>query len=79
MTNQQLAIELTQIGSTTIINVMGLWILAWYRVKRQWKRAKNETWMQRFEAYWVEIVITVVVVPQWPDAIRAAFKLIPGG
>jgi len=79
MTNQALALEVAQIFSTTIISCFGLWILAWYRVRRKWPAGKVTTWAQRFEKYWVEIVVTVVVVPQWPDAIRAGLKLITGG
>ena len=75
----QTTIAAMQILSTTIISCFGLWILAWYRVKRKWIKADPKNWGQRFEKYWVEIVITVVVVPQWPELIRAAIKLITQG
>ncbi len=79
MTTNELILAISQLASTTCINIAGLFILAWYRTKRKYPNRKNETWRQAFEAYWVEIVITVVVVPQWPDAIRAAVKLFAGG
>lgn len=75
MTTNDLILQISQLTSTTVINVAGLFILAWYRTKRKFPNRKNETWRQAFEAYWVEIVITIVVVPQWPDAIRAAVKI----
>jgi hypothetical protein len=76
MSSNELILEISQIASTTVINVAGLWFLVWYRVNRKFKKEKNETWRQGFEAYWVEIVITAVVVPQWPDAIRGVIKLL---
>ena len=79
MTTQQTIVEVTTIASGTMFNAFALWLLVWYRIKRKWKREKNTTIRQALEAYWVESVITVVVVPQWPEMIRAGVKLIAGG
>ncbi len=75
----QTTIAAMQILSTTVISCFGLWILAWYRINRKWVKAEPKTWKQWFVQHWVEIVITVVVVPQWPELIRAAIKLITQG
>ena len=78
MTTDQTIVEVTTIITGAAFNAFVLWLLVHYRINRKWKSKKNETLRQSLEAYWVEIVITVVVVPQWPDVIRAGVKLLTG-
>lgn len=70
--------DVTELAMGTLINISGMWALAWYRVHRKFKKERYESIKQFVEANWVEIVITVMIVPQWPDMIRAAFGLFSG-
>ncbi len=79
MDTQQAAVEIATIVMAAILNMFGLWVIAWYRVHKPGGNRQKVTSIREFLGkYWVEAIITVVVVPQWPDVIKSAFKLLGG-
>lgn len=79
MTGPQAAVEIAGAGFGTLLNICGLWIIAWYRVKKpKGEKWKVTTAREFVGKYWVEIIVTIVIVPQWPDVIRSAFKIFAG-
>lgn len=80
MTGPQAAVEIAGAGFGTLLNISGLWTIAWYRAKKpkgeRWKVASLREFVGK---YTVEILVTVVIVPQWPDVIRSAIKIFAGG
>lgn len=82
MTTNDLILAMTHVIVTAAFNGFALWLFADYRLRRPWPAGKTVGLLARAEKYWFEIVITVVVVPQWPETIRAALLIFapsPGG
>ena len=75
METNDLILAMTHVIVTATFNGFCLWLFANYRLNRKWPAGKVKGVLARCEKYWFEIVITVVVVPQWPETIRAALLI----
>ena len=73
------AVAIAQLGFHMTFQLGGLWILAWYRVHKKFKRARRlrglKVWKDFCERNWIELLGTTRLVPNWPVMVREAIRL----
>lgn len=77
MTDQQMAVEMVTIIMGGLVNISTIWAMVYLRVhKPKGERYVVKTSREFLGKYWPEILMTIILVPQWHLILKAVVKII---
>ena len=77
MTDQQMMVELVTIIMGGLVNISTIWSMVYLRThKPKGERYTVKSAREFLGKYWPEILMTVVLVPQWHLILKAFIKII---
>ena len=77
MTDQQMAVEVVTVVMGGLVNMSTIWAMVYLRVhKPKTERYTVKSAREFLGKYWPEILMTIVLVPQWHLILKAVVKII---